>query len=60
MVVSQSQIGESHDTIIAVDSERVENVEQLESAIGAARTGQIIYLTVVRGGTRRQIQVFCS
>ncbi len=60
VVVSQSQIGEAHDTIIAVDSERVESVEQLENAVAVARTGQIVYFTVVRGGSRRQIRVFWS
>ena len=60
VVVSQSQIGEAHDTIIAVDSERVENVEQLEHAIAAAKSGQIIYLTVVRANARRQIRILSS
>ncbi len=57
VIVSQSQIGESHDTIIGVDSERVEDVQQLENAIATARAGEIIYLTVIRGNARRQVRL---
>lgn len=58
MVVGQSDIGESHDTIIAVDSERTRDVEELEDAIGKSGEGPILYLSVVRDGHRNQIQVF--
>ena len=57
-VVASSNIGESHDTIVAVDSERTRDVQELEDAIDRSREGPILYLSVIRGGRRSQIQVF--
>jgi S1-C subfamily serine protease len=57
-VVATSSIGESHDTIVAVDSERTRDVQELEDAIARSGEGPILYLSVIRGGRRRQIQVF--
>ncbi|MGO9452450.1 MAG: PDZ domain-containing protein [Candidatus Binataceae bacterium] len=57
LAVGESDIGDSHDTIIAADSQRTSNVQQLERAVDKSRQGPILYLTVVRGGRRNQIQV---
>lgn len=56
--VAGSDIGDSHDTIIAVDSERTRDVQELEDAIGKSRQGPVIYLSVVRAGHRSQVPVF--
>jgi S1-C subfamily serine protease len=58
LVLGESDIGESHETIVAVDSERTRDVEELERAIGKSHEGPIVYLSVVRGGLRNQIRVF--
>jgi S1-C subfamily serine protease len=57
-VVASSSLGESHDTIVAVDSERTRDVQELEDAISRSRDGPILYLSLIRGGRRTQIQVF--
>ena len=58
IAVAGSDIGDSHDTIIAVDSERTRDVQELEDAIGKSREGPVFYLSVVRAGRRSQVQVF--
>jgi S1-C subfamily serine protease len=58
IAVAGSDIGDSHDTIIAVDSERTRDVQDLEDAISKSKEGPIIYLSVVRAGRRNQLQVF--
>ena len=60
IVVAQSDIGESHDTIVAVDAERTRDVQEFEDAVGKGREGPILYLSVIRGGHRYQIQVSLS
>jgi hypothetical protein len=55
--VGQSELGDSHDTIIAVDAERTRDVIELENAISRGRGAPIVYLSVVRDGKRNQIQV---
>jgi S1-C subfamily serine protease len=57
-VVADSNLRESHDTIIAVDSQRTRDVQELEDAIDRGREGPILYFSVIRGGRRSQIQVF--
>jgi S1-C subfamily serine protease len=57
-VVAASDLGESHDTIIAVDSERTRDVQELEDAVARSHEGPILYLSVIRGGRRSQIQAF--
>ena len=49
--------GESHATIIAVDGERTRDVTDFEKAINKAEAGEVVYLTVVSGGWRKQIRV---
>jgi S1-C subfamily serine protease len=57
LVLGESDIGDSHDTIIGVDSQRTRDVKELENAIHRSREGPIIYLSVVRDGHRSQMQV---
>lgn len=52
-----SGIGQSHETIIAVDGERTHDLTQFEEAIEKAESGEVVYLTVVRGGRREQVRV---
>jgi S1-C subfamily serine protease len=52
-----SEIGQSHETIIAVDGERTRDIADFEEAIEKAEAGEVVYLTVVRGGRREQIRV---
>ena len=57
MLVGQSDFGVSHDTIIAVDSERTRDVEELENAVSKSGAGPILYLSVIRSGHRNKIQI---
>lgn len=57
IAIGQSDIGVSHDTIIAVDSERTRDVQELKDAVARGREGPILYLSVIREGRRNQIQV---
>jgi S1-C subfamily serine protease len=50
-------IGQDGDLIIAVDGSRVRNVLDFEDAIHNAQPGEIIYLTIIRDGSRLQVQV---
>jgi S1-C subfamily serine protease len=56
-VMVLSGIGESLETIIAVDGERTRDVTDFEEAIEKAEPGEVVYLTVVSGGRREQIRV---
>jgi S1-C subfamily serine protease len=56
-VMALSGIGESQETIIAVDGERTRDVTDFEEAIEKAEAGEVMYLTVVSGGRREQIRV---
>jgi|HubBroStandDraft_1064217.scaffolds.fasta_scaffold101504_2 S1-C subfamily serine protease len=56
-VMALSKIGEPHQTIIAVDGERTRNVTEFEDAIEKADAGEVVYLTVVSRGRRKQIRV---
>ena len=57
MLAQQSDVGESHDLIIAVDGERTRNILDLQDALGRARDGEIVYLVVVRAGRRQCVAV---
>jgi S1-C subfamily serine protease len=50
-------IGQGGDFIIAVDGSRVRNVLDFEDDIRNAQPGEIIYLTIIRDGSRLQVQV---
>jgi S1-C subfamily serine protease len=57
ILVSQSDVGESHDLIIAVDGERTRNIVDLQDALSRADDGEIVYLVVVRAGRRQCVAV---
>jgi S1-C subfamily serine protease len=57
ILVSQSDVGESHDLIIAVDGERTRNIADLQDALSRADDGEIVYLVVVRAGRRQCVAV---
>jgi S1-C subfamily serine protease len=55
--VEQSHVGESFDLIIGVDGRRIRSIRDFEDATASARTGDRLYLTVIRRGKRLQIPV---
>jgi S1-C subfamily serine protease len=57
ILISQSDVGESHDLIIAVDGERTRNIADLQDALSRADDGEIVYLVVVRAGRRQCVAV---
>jgi S1-C subfamily serine protease len=57
MLAQQSDVGESHDLIIAVDGERTRNILDLQDVLGRAHDGEIVYLVVVRAGRRQCVAV---
>lgn len=56
-LISQNDVGESHDLIIAVDGERTRNIVDLQDALSRADDGEIVYLVVVRAGRRQCVAV---
>jgi S1-C subfamily serine protease len=57
ILVSQGDVGESHDFIIAVDGERTRNVADLQDALSREDGGEIVYLVVARAGRRECVAV---
>jgi S1-C subfamily serine protease len=57
ILVSQGDVGESHDLIIAVDGERTRNIADLQDALSGENGGVIVYLIVVRAGRRECVPV---
>jgi S1-C subfamily serine protease len=55
--LESSGIGKSNELIIAVDGRRTRNVTDFGEAISEAQAGEIVYLTVVSNGERRQARV---
>jgi hypothetical protein len=56
-IIDQTRVGESYDVIIGVDGKRVSNVIEFEDQVRDLKGGDIVYLTVVRRGSRLQIPV---
>jgi len=56
-IIDSIHLGESHELIIAVDAMRTRNVLELAAALGQARPGETVYLTVVHNGQREQLPV---
>jgi len=56
-IIDQTRVGESYDVIIGVDGKRVSNVLEFEDQIRDLKGGDVVYLTVVRKGSRLQIPV---
>ena len=57
ILVSQGDVGESHDLIIAVDGERTRDIADLQDALSREDGGEIVYLVVVRAGRRECVAV---
>jgi len=53
----QVRIGETYDLIIAVDATRVTNFLDFEDRMRDVQPGEIVYLSIVRNGERRQVAV---
>jgi S1-C subfamily serine protease len=56
-MLANSRVGQSFDLIIGVDGVRVRNTFEFVQAIGDVRTGDTLYLALVRDGRRVQIAV---
>ena len=56
-VLESSGIGESREFIIAVDGIRTHGVNDLGEMLNQAEAGEIVYLTVVSNGRRKQLRV---
>ena len=57
-LIDYSNVGESYDMIIGVDGSRVSNYLDFEDRLHDLRPGEIVYLSVVRNGQRRQVKVY--
>jgi hypothetical protein len=53
----QVRIGETYDLIIAVDATRVTNFLDFEDRMRDVQPGEIVYLSIIRNGDRRQVAV---
>jgi len=52
-----AKMAEFDDFVIAVDGVRIHNVVELGAAFNQANPGEIVYLTVIRNGKRKQVRV---
>ncbi len=56
-LADQVSIGDTYDLIIGVDGTRVTNFLDFEDRIREVQPGEIVYLNIVRNGTRMQVPV---
>lgn len=56
-IIASVPIQESYDLIIAVDGWRVMDFTEFEDHLHDLQPGEIVYLSVIRDGERKQIQV---
>jgi hypothetical protein len=56
-LVEDSHVGESYDLIIGVDGRRIHSIPDFQDSISDARIGDVIYLTLIRGGKRLHIPI---
>jgi PDZ domain len=56
-LISSTRLDESYDMIIGVDGDPVENIVDFEDHLSVARPGDIVYLNIVRNGSRLQVPV---
>ena len=56
-LIPKLNFAKTYDVIVAVDSARTRSVHELEAAFRRAHAGQPIYLTIIRGGRRRQLRM---
>jgi len=47
----------AYDVIVAVDAERVQDLNELEEHLRNAKTGETIYMTLIRDGRRVQLSI---
>jgi S1-C subfamily serine protease len=47
----------TYDVIVAIDAQRIQDVEELESSLRSATAGETIYLTIIRDGRRLQLRM---
>jgi PDZ domain len=57
-VISSAEFDQSYDMIIGVDGDRITNVPDFEDHLCMVQSGEIVYLSIVRNGQRRQVPVF--
>jgi S1-C subfamily serine protease len=57
MALEQSELGRSHELIIAVDGQRTHDVTDFGEAIEKVEAGEFVYLTVLSHGQREQLRV---
>ena len=55
--ISSTELDQTYDMIIGVDGDRITNIRNFEDHLRLVQPGEILYLSVVRDGLRRQIQV---
>src|SRR5277367_5199310 len=56
-IIDYSQVGLSYDLIIGVDGTRVTNFVDFSEQMRKVAPGELVYLSIVRGGRRLQIAV---
>lgn len=59
-MLESSRIGDKYDLIIGVDGCRVTDPLTFEDSLRDLRAGEIVYLTIVRNGERRQVPVLVT
>jgi S1-C subfamily serine protease len=52
-----AKMAEFDDFVIAVDGVRIHNVVEFGAAFNQAKPGEIVYLTVIRNGKRKQVRI---
>jgi S1-C subfamily serine protease len=57
LMLANSHVGMSYDLVIGVDGSRVRNTMEFLQSVADARSGDTLYLAIVRRGRRVQISV---
>ncbi len=56
-MIPQVNSPKAYDVIVAVDGERTRNINELENCLRSVKTGETIYVTIIRDGQREQLRV---
>lgn len=56
-MIPQVDSPKAYDVIVAVDGERTRNINELENCLRSVKTGETIYVTIIRDGQREQLRV---
>jgi S1-C subfamily serine protease len=56
-LLMQMQSPRSYDVLVAVDGERVQDVDELANSLREAKAGETIYVTIIRNGHRVQLRI---